>query len=185
MLWILIFVLLVLFASECVYLVTRWTRQMPPSLQNAEVAEIEGQLNGVIKVFVLDSLAIEAFSLPVIGQQCLFIREQLWQRLDSTSRRQVLMWLSLASKSQPFWQRLMTGPTVSRLDRDLCVILKSGPDWASTLNLIYAERAQKSPTSWGALLTGLTVIGPGYFHSTTELGQRLKALAEQLTKLQK
>ncbi len=185
MIWILALSLCLFFASEISYCLTRWSRQMPSPTTGSEIAAIEGLLNQRIEVFILESLPLEAISFRFFGDQKIMIRGQVWARLSKVDQQNLLVWLTLASQSEHFWQRLVTGPSLSRIDRDLCVISKGRSEWAATLKMLYEERASSPPTSWGGLLTGLTPLGPGIMNSTVDLGQRLKDLAQQLTKLQK
>lgn len=154
-------------------------------MRGSEMAAVEGLLNRRIEVFVLDSLPLEAVSFRFFNQQRLLIRAQLWSRLSPLDQQNLIFWLTLAASHEHFWKRVVIGPSLGRIDRDLCVIAKGRSEWATTLKTLYGERASSPPSSWGALLTGLTPLGPGVMNSTVDLGQRLKDLAQQLTKLQK
>jgi hypothetical protein len=185
MIWLVSISLCLFFASEISYGLTRWSRKMPSPTSGTDMATIEGLLNRRIEVFILDSLPLEAVSFRFFSQERVMIRAQLWSRLSKLDQQNLILWLTLASANEHFWKRLIVGPSLSRTDRDLCVISKGRSEWATTLKTLYGERASSPPSSWGALLTGLTALGPGVMNSTVDLGQRLKDLAQQLTKLQK
>lgn len=185
MVWILLILVALFFGPEICYSFTRWSSQMPDVLKGSDVSQVEGILNKRITVFVVDSLSAEALSFRLFFQQRVLIRANLWNSLGPEGRQNLLMWLSLASSSQNFWMRLIYGPQTHRTDRDLCLLSPASHDWAASLKVIYENRAAYPPTLWGSLLAGLTSLGPGYLQPMMDLGQRLKSLAQQLTKLQK
>ena len=185
MLWLLAFLAILLFHSELLYASLRISRLMPPEIQMKEVIEAEVLTRSRLKVFIVSDLAIETLSLTYFWQPRILIEKSLWDELNGEQRGLLILWLSLSAKFQSAGLRIILGSHLFRIDRDLCVIAKGSLEWAPVLKRLYERRAQRPPTSFGAILAGLSAIGPGLIHQTLYPGDRLKALAQQLTKLRK
>jgi len=181
----LLILLAALFHREIIFEILEWLCQASRADSGRASVRLRASLKKSPHLYIMKTPLLETIVIPRFFRDSLWVNPELWESLTENERECLLVWAQSSCDRNSFMSRVLGFTDPRTADRDCLLICQDPLSFPSLLDKAQTVRGKNPPTNVGTLFAGASLLGPPLIGEGVAANDRMKAYADQLTRLKK